>query len=113
MLKTVMTRREEPGPSKDVKATTTGDEPNVQVKTMPWYAMILIRSARVYLQSFLGFLTAGGLGVADAAGLPLGQFGNLIVTAAQIAVVPATVSLLWNTMEILTKLDTSHPQMRA
>jgi hypothetical protein len=113
MLKTVMTRREEPGPSKDVKATTSGEEPNVQVKTLPWYAMILIRAGRVYLQSFLGFLTAGGLGVAEAAGVPLGQFGNVAVTALQLAVAPATISLLWNTMEILTKLDTSHPQMRA
>lgn len=90
-----------------------GTESAVTVQTMPWYKMIAIRASRVYLQSLVGFLLAGSTGLAEAAGVPLGQFGNLLGTAATMAVAPAVLSLLMNAIEFLTKLDMTNPGLRA
>lgn len=112
-VSTVITERDVPGPDENVLARTKASEPNIDVITLPWWQMIVIRASRVYLQSMLGFLTASATGIADAIGVPLGQFGNIFVTSASLAVAPAAISLIQNTVEILTKLDITNPQLRA
>lgn len=88
-------------------------ESAVTVQTMPWYQMIAIRATRVYLQSLIGFLTAGGTGIAEMAGVPLDQFGGLLGTAATLAIAPSIMSVLTNALEFLTKLDVTNPGLRA
>ena len=91
----------------------SGTGNDVTVTTRPWYQLVGIRVMRVYLQSLLGFLLATGSGLAEAAGIPLNQFGNAFVVAATLAVAPTVVSLLQNTLEFLTKLDMTNPGLRA
>lgn len=117
-IKTVVTRREEPGPERQrFVAHPAGDTPNVVVNTLPAWAMILIRPARVYLQALIGFLGFGALTNVDATWLSDGmmpdQFLPLLFRSAQMAIVPAVASLLWNAYEILTKLDIKRPELRA
>ena len=87
--------------------------PDVVILT--WWQQALIRGARVYLQSLVGFLLAAGTGAAAAVGvnLPVGDFGKLLLSAGSMAVAPAFISLIQNSIEMLTKLDSSSPQLRA
>lgn len=109
---TVMTRRESTGPERArMSAITSDTEPNITVKTLPPYLMILVRVARVYVQSLLAALTAGGLNL-DGGLLP-NEFGPLIWRCVQIALLPAFFSLMMNAAEILSKLDITKPELRA
>lgn len=84
-----------------IAGTGTGNA--VTVKSMPAWQMIAIRVARMYLQTVVGFLGAEGVGV------DLGGLAGVFL----LALAPTIVSLLHNTLEILTKLDVTHPQLRA
>jgi len=75
---------------------------------MPWYAMILIRVFRTYIQGLLGFLAAGMVGSPNVR-----DFGVVLLSAASLAVAPAVVALLMNSAEILAKWDQTQPQIRA
>ena len=88
---------------------------NPQVLLLTWWQQALIRGSRVYLQSLVGFLLAAGTGAAAAVGgnLPVGDFGKLLLSAGSMAVAPAVISLIQNSIEMLTKLDSSSPQLRA
>lgn len=94
---TVMTQREEPGPSTDVLAHTKQSEPNVKIVVRPWWQMVLIRVIRVYLQTFSGLVAADATGLIDIDGI----FRFMIAASF-----PALISLIQNSIEILTKLDT-------
>lgn len=102
--KVVMTERKGEPPPK-----------NPEVLVLTWWQQALIRGSRVYLQSLLGFLLAAGTGAAAAVGvnLPVGDFGKLLLSAGSMAVAPAVISLIQNSIEMLTKLDSSNPQLRA
>lgn len=122
-IKTLLTIR--PGitpPTKMVLETPEG-LPNVEVVPMSWWAQILVRVTRTYLQSVVGTittLTAGkavigatvSAGAADAMGLAIDQFGGVLLASASLAVMPAVICLITNLIEILTKLDTSRPGLR-
>lgn len=100
MITTVMTQREEPGPSSEtVIAHTKQSEPNVRIVTRPWYVMVLVRVARVYVQSFVGLATADAL-------TKIVDF-NGVENVAMAALFPAFMSLMQNALEILTKMDTN------
>ena len=103
--------------NKVVMTERKGEEPPKypDVFIMTWWQQALIRGGRVYLQSLVGFLLAAGTGAAAAVGvnLPVGDFGKLLLSAGSMAVAPAVISLLQNSIEILTKLDSSNPQVRA
>ena len=89
--------------------------PHPQVIILKWWEQALIRGSRVYLQSLVGFLLAAGTGAAAAVGvnLAVGDFAKLLLTAGSMAVAPAAISLIQNSIEMLTKLDSSNPQLRA
>jgi hypothetical protein len=110
-VKTVVTERAGVR-AEAVRASEVGE---VTVIPMPPWQIAGVRTLRVYLQSFLGFLTAGATGYAAAIGvsMPVGDFSNLIVTSASLAVAPATFTLLQNIIELLTKLDATNPTLRA
>jgi hypothetical protein len=82
---------------------------------MTWWKQALIRTARTYLQTLVGLLVAATTGAAGAVGvnLPVGDFYHLLVVSASISIAPAVISLLQNSVEILSKLDQTQPQIRA
>src|SRR6476659_8472902 len=83
----------------------------VEIVSLTWWQQALIRCSRVYLQSLVGFIIAAGTGAAAAVGvnLPVGDFGKLLLSAGSMAVAPAVISLIQNSIEILSKLDSSNP----
>ena len=88
----------------------------IEVRPMPWYAAIGVRVVRTYLQALVGFIGAAFVLPAvlpDGSGLVLGPYADRLVTAAQLAALPAFMSLLQNALEILGKLDATNPQLRA
>lgn len=96
---TVMTRREETGPSSDsMIGHTRQDEPNVKIITRPWWHLVLIRAGRVFLQALFGTLTADQLGVLDIEGF------WMILSAAALT---SAYTLGLNLLEILKKWDTN------
>lgn len=115
--KTVVVRREENNllPPEAAASGAIADGGAVAVIQLPWWQMIGVRALRVYLQSLLGFLTAATTGLAQQFGVqtPVGDFGHLFLSCAGLALAPAAFSLLQNSIELLTKLDTSKPQLRA
>lgn len=94
----------------DVTAETPPGNPDVRVVVVSAVQMILVRVARTYLQSLLGFLGAAAVGALDTLA-PMDAWGK-IVTAAGLALFPAFVSLVQNVLEWLTKLDTRAPELR-
>lgn len=86
----------------------------VEVVPMPWWQIVGVRAARVYIQGLLTFLTTNATGATTAVtGVPIGDFGNSFMIAASLAVAPAVGSVLMNVGELLAKLDQSHPTLRA
>jgi len=77
--------------------------------------MVLSRVGRSYLQSLVGLLTVTGSPLGAAVGLTLEapDFVTWFVKCASIALAPAVISLIQNTLELLNKLDASHPELRA
>jgi hypothetical protein len=104
-IKTVVTAREEVSTKAELKA--------VEIVALPWWQIVGVRAARVYLQGLIGFLTSNATGATTAVtGIPVGDFGNQIVIAASLAVAPAVLSLMMNVVELLAKLDQRAPQLR-
>jgi hypothetical protein len=102
-------------PADDSVLKTPVGSADVQVITMTWYSQVGIRFLRTYLQSLLGFILAVGSGAAGGVGIhiPVGDFGDLLLKSAGLAVAPAVVSLLQNSIEILSRLDVTKPEVRA
>jgi hypothetical protein len=114
VISTVVTKRDE-GVSENIQAKTPGDQPNVNVIVMPAWQRVLVRTARVYLQSLAGFIIAGGTGLVEAATdvkMPIGNFLQLLIASASLAVAPAALTLLQNAVELLAKFDETRPTMR-
>lgn len=91
------------------RASRTGALPDVIVQAMSPFAIILVRAARVYLQTAVGLVTTGALA------------GTLVPAAAvfsdwrialSVAIGPALVCAAQNTIELLARLDEKLPQMR-
>lgn len=109
-IQTIVTERAD-GIEQTTKAVTPADQPNVIVQPMPWYRIVLVRAARVYVQSLIGGLTVTPAAV--AAGVLPAEFAFSLQNAALLAVGPAVMSVLQNAAELLARLDESHPQLRA
>jgi hypothetical protein len=87
----------------------------VVVVLMTPLRIIATRAARVYLQTLLGLLSAFGLGAAADVGVHMapGTFWDTLVACAGLSLAPAIMSILQNTLELLARVDTNLPQMRA
>jgi hypothetical protein len=94
--------------------TTPAGTPDLEVVAIPEWRQILIRAVRVYLMALIGFfgITAEP-DIANAINVHLhvADFAEKFLTAASIAVGPAVISLIWNTIELLGKFD--NPKARA
>lgn len=93
-------------------ATTPYYLPNVIVTTLTPIWIVFVRTTRVYLQTLLGLLLAGGLGTATNT-LPVGDFWHLLRVSAGLSVASAVVCALQNALELLSRIDQSHPELRA
>jgi hypothetical protein len=99
-IATVVVKRDE-GVNSTTMAATPYGHPDVVLKALNPWKIVLIRSARVFFQTL-----AGSIGVAS--------FGDLvsIKTAVIIAASTAGVTALQNAAELLAKLDQSYPEVR-
>lgn len=89
-------------------------ETAVSVKPISWVAAILVRTARVYLQSLSGFLLAAlGVSSVDLSPIMPADFAGQFLVAAQLAVAPTVITFLQNTLEVLGRIDRRLPQWRA
>ena len=87
---------------------------NVEVVPVSIIKQVIIRTLRTYFQSLLGFILASAVGVTgQVLNIAPGNFGGLLWASAGLALAPATISLIQNLVEILTKLDTTNPTWRA
>jgi hypothetical protein len=88
---------------------------SVAVVLMTPVRIIGVRAARVYLQTLIGLLGAFGLGVATDVGVTMtaGTFWHTLVACGSLALAPAIMSILQNTVELLAQVDASSPQWRA
>ncbi len=85
--------------------------PNIVITVISPLRIVVVRALRVFLQTLVGLLTAGATGLAPNA-LPAGNFGHLLMTCASLAVAPAAICVIQNTIELLARLDESAPQLR-
>ena len=87
----------------------------VAVVLMAPLKIIAVRASRVYLQTLIGLLGAFGLGVASEVGVTMtaGTFWHTLVACGSLALAPAVMSILQNTVELLAQVDAKLPQMRA
>ena len=99
-LSTVVVKRDE-GVAETTTAITPGAVPNVTLKAVHPVKIILIRTARVFLQSLAGSITVAS--ITDLVS---------IKTAVIMAAATAGVTALQNGAELLAKLDQSFPEVR-
>lgn len=76
----------------------SGTDPTVTIKELPAWKMVLVRTARSFLQSLLGLLTASAMGI-----ISYGELKRMVLIAA----CPALISFIQNSIEILTRLDSN------
>lgn len=85
--------------------------PNVLIQPITMARAAITRGARVYLQSWLGFITALTSGAGEQIGVTIA--GNVFYVAAGLSVFPAVIAVAQNVLEILTRLDETSPKFRA
>ena len=83
----------------------------IEVRPMSVASIILVRCARVYMQTLLGLLSAGGLGAMP--GWMPGELWNNVLSAATLSLAPVVFTFLQNSVELLARLDERSPQWRA
>ncbi len=72
---------------------------------------ILIRAAKAYVQTLVGLLAAGGLGLATET-LPAGDFMHTLKVCAGLSVASSVMSLLTNVSVLLTALGDRFPILK-
>lgn len=92
-------------------AITADHFPNVIVRVITPLASICVRSLRVYLQTLVGLLAAGGIGAASNT-LPAHDFTKLFLACAGLSVASAAVCAIQNVIELLGDLDQRFPLLR-
>lgn len=83
--------------------------PATRAVPMTPLAIVGVRIARTFIQSFLGILTA--MMTTDL--IPHKDFLDLCIKAASLALAPTIISLLQNALELLSEIDISNPRWRA
>lgn len=94
-----------------VVQTPGAETPNIVIQALSPLRIIATRVVRNYLTVVVGLVTAGMTG-GDGDMLPA-AFGALVWKSAQLGLASAGVSLLLNALELITRLDESHPAIRA
>jgi hypothetical protein len=109
---TVLVVKRPGAPADDSILETPPGKPDMRVVVQRWWMQVIVRVARTYLQNLLGTYLTLASGLPEKLGLKLDEFGSIFVMAASFAVAPAVVSLIQNTIELLSSWDLSNPKMR-
>lgn len=131
MAKTTPLKREKvlvterPGAPRDKAVLETpAGAADVQVVTWPLWKQVAVRAGRTYIQSLVTFILAGASSASVRQGLeftveatgismPANEFLALFLSAASLSMGPAILAFLQNVVEILAKLDSTMPRLRA
>lgn len=87
---------------------TASGLPNFVVKGVQPLVMILVRAVRVFLQTLIGLVTTG---LASPTALPAKDFAHLLLLCASLSLAPAVICIIQNAIELLGKIDQSHPTL--
>ncbi len=109
-IKSILVARPEDGVT-STYAATPGSAPNLVVSAISPLRVIAIRTARVYVQSVLGFLSTGITGL--DAGLMPHEFAARVKVAALLSLSIAGMTAGQNFLELLGKLAQKYPELRA
>lgn len=109
-IKSILVARPDDGVTSTYIATPDAS-PNLIVSAISPLRVILIRTARVYMQSVLGFLSTGITGL--DAGLMPDEFVARLKVAALLSLSIAGMTAGQNFLELLGKLDQKYPELRA
>jgi len=97
--------------------TTPAGQPDLIVTVMTPLAQVLVRTARTFLQSFVGFLGAGALGkgVLGSLGVEIApnDLWAVLQFAFGLAMFPTVMSFAQNALELLARLESVLPKWRA
>lgn len=110
-IKSILVARPDDGVTSTYIATPDAASPNLIVSAISPLRVILIRTARVYVQSVLGFLLTGITGL--DAGLMPDEFVARLKVAALLSLSIAGMTAGQNFLELLGKLDQKYPELRA
>lgn len=110
-IKSVVVARPDDGVRNSYAVTGGQDAPNLVVQALSPLRVIAIRTARVYVQSVLGFLSTGITGL--DAGLMPHEFAARVKVAALLSLSIAGMTAGQNFLELLGKLDQKYPELRA
>ncbi len=87
---------------------TASGQPNIVIKVVQPLGLVLVRAARVFLQTLLGLLTAG---LVTPKALPASDFMHLLILCASLSLAPAVVCIVQNAIELLGRLDQAYPTL--
>jgi hypothetical protein len=90
---------------------TPRGQPDIVVTVITPLVAILIRAAKAYIQTLVGLLAAGGLGMASST-LPAGDFVHTLKVCAGLSVASGVMSLLTNVSVLLTALGDRFPILK-
>lgn len=90
---------------------TPPGHPDVVVTVITPLVAILVRAAKAYLQTLLGLLSAGTLGMASNV-LPAGDFVHTLKVCAGLSVASGVMSLLTNVSVLLTAIGDRFPILK-
>jgi hypothetical protein len=88
-------------------ARTPAGQPNVLVNVVPPFIAILVRFANSFLTTFVGLITAAGIGI--GAGAIGADFATVMQASAISALVVSGVETLKNLITIFGRLENKYP----
>ncbi len=97
-------------PSGQMLSTPTGFA-DIPIAVVTPLLAIIIRAAKAYVQTLVGLLAAGGLGLATDT-LPAGDFMHTLKVCAGLSVASGVMSLLTNISVLLTALGDRFPILK-
>lgn len=92
--------------------STPYGHPDLLITVVTPLAAILVRSAKAYLQTLVGLLTAAGFGVTLLTPVP-GDFFVTLKICAGLSIAAGVMSLLTNTLLLLTALGDKFPTLKS
>jgi hypothetical protein len=95
-----------------VQRASDDSKPDVVIRFLSPLRVVAVRGLRTYLQVLVGLVIAGATGAASGV-MPPAAFGQLLWSCAGLAIAPAVICVLQNSVELLARLDESAPQSRA
>jgi hypothetical protein len=111
LVKTVVVKRDDAVNHQMMAVTPSSDTPNVIVQPMNMLAMIAVRALRVYFNTVIGIMGIAQFDL-DKGVLP-NDFVSALQSAAGMAIGASVMSAIWNTGELLARIDEKFPKMRA